>query len=100
MKIKRLTNLSRRGTDNKWTTPSPEDDKKTCTTPTTVYDTLVSVTQTVYTTFWSRRATRTSTVYSTQFPRVGCDVTKIASTTAATTTSCLGSQLTIEPEPE
>lgn len=78
--------MSRRGTDNKWTTPDPDEEKKTCSQSSTVYDIIVSVTEVVYT-MASTTSTSTSTVYSTELPRAGCDLTDIASSTTATTTA-------------
>lgn len=81
-----------RGTDNKWTTPRPQDEQTKCTSMTTVYDTMVltSVTLTVK----SRRTTTTTfTVTSTRIPRSGCRIqqgtmTKTGETTRTTVSSC------------
>jgi hypothetical protein len=64
-----------------------------------VYDTLESVTETIRTTSRTRRITTTSTVYSTRIPRVGCSVTKTASTTTGTTTLSCNAENYPEPEP-
>ena len=89
-----------RGTDNKWTTPDQSEEEKTCTKRTTVYDTLVSVTETIRTTSRTRRVTTTSTVYTTRFPRVGCSVTKTATTTTGTTTVSCRAQTEAKPTRE
>ena len=75
-----------RGKDNKWTTPDPQEEAKKCTRTSTIYDTMVSVTEVVYTTSRTT-STSTSTVLSTRLPRFGCDVTETGSSTTATSTA-------------
>lgn len=83
----------RRGNDNKWTTPRQEQDRtsSSCQHSTTVYDTIVSVTQVVRADPQHRTTrTETSTVVSTQVPRSGCaDHEAPASTSTTATTKTL-----------
>lgn len=78
----------RHGKGNKWTTPQSdqEDNTASCRHSTTVYDRIISVTETVHV---SRRVrtTSASTVFSTQIPRAGCDLRASSPSTTATATT-------------